>query len=604
VQLVNSDNTIALGQMGNTAIGFGFGATQGSGKIEMVQNQDYTGTIVAQIVTTWGDTSIIFDAVQGMLLEGTNFVFVTNNLGQRNLLGLAIILGLIDYKGTVLSLSPDHNWTLNNTYFDSVSTLDMTASLIGTQFFVTPPICENNSFSWLIDDISDRRGTVDSSDMNASDLTERTMGGWIMLGTVQKSLASVYKEGAQINNIAFLTGVGNVLFAQLADTGDDNVQAYSDFKLDINRPYHIIFRFSYLQTPKQFRLFIDGKLQTKTSGNDLTSSRNALQSHVGNIIWGDPDSSLEMGGSDITFKGRENIQYAQWATWSSFVSDLDIKEKLFRRGATPKDIIVSGTQTQMQASLDAFSNTTRTNWPLSFRIEESTDGNLKLLANNIIFDPKITDHLEYRGTNTLTWVNVETSNANITKTFSPRAGASIIIIETAPQVFNVTNFSGSPVPGVQVSTFDSSNKSALMSTLTNENGVASDFTFEFISDTPIFFRIRRSSNSVSFDVSTDINSTTNIITINAGHFFNTGEDIIYDINGGSIDIGLINGTVYYINSITSTTLSLHPTALDAINDTSRINLSAGSTEIQILKSIRFIPVSGSSTISQQELILI
>ena len=50
----------------------------------------------------------------------------------------------------------------------------------------------------------------------------------------------------------------------------DNVQAYSDFNLTVDRPYHICMQFSHLATIKEFRLLIDGILQTVTDGNPMT----------------------------------------------------------------------------------------------------------------------------------------------------------------------------------------------------------------------------------------------------------------------------------------------------------------------------------------------
>ena len=104
------------------------------------------------------------------------------------------------------------------------------------------------------------------------------MGGWIRITEVQDSFVCFYEEGGGVNNLAFFMGMGGVLVAQLADTGDDNVHAYSDFKLQPNRDYHILFRFDYTGTDR-FELLVDGILQDVTFGNPLTSAGGHLDAH-------------------------------------------------------------------------------------------------------------------------------------------------------------------------------------------------------------------------------------------------------------------------------------------------------------------------------------
>lgn len=418
------DGRLFSGETGNTATGHGFGATQGTGKIELASNADYTGTIVQQTVVTWSDTSIVFDSVQGALSDGIVYLFVTNGAGLRSS-GFRLILGVPPYDALIADLSPDHWWELDGDYTDRVGGNTMNISVVGTQNFVTP-ICEKNTFSSEFTSVTSAREASDSSFMNVGITFERTMGGWIQVDSVQQSLGAFYKEGGGVNNLAFLFGLGNVLMAQLADTGNDNVQAYSDFKLGVNRPYHIMFRFSYYEQVKEFRLFIDGVKQTNTDGNPLQDID--LDSHPADVVWGKPDAALEMGGTNVSFQGNQGCRYAQWVTWTRALAETDIRQSLFERGALPDVTISSGTEAAMQSSLDALANTVRPDAALAIRVEGSTsNSDIRLVANNITFDPGCSIHVQYSGPGVLTWVNGGGSNAKITSTIG---GGSIVLIQS------------------------------------------------------------------------------------------------------------------------------------------------------------------------------
>jgi len=348
-----------------------------------------SATKVEQSIDSWTDTQIQYDFVQGALLEGLNYLFVyTNSSGISN--AYQVNIGQTSYDEVINNLSPDNYWTLQNTYNDSgagSNDVPMTTDIVNSGgYFVTSPLLSRTStYSWEIDNILTRRGCADNDDMNLDTHTERTMGGWIQLGDIQQSLSALYKEGGSVNNLAFLTGYGNVLMAQLADTGDDNVQAYSDFKLATGRSYHIMFRFSYDETPKEFRLFIDGVQQSVTDGNPLTSTN--LDSHNGDINWGDPDATLEMGGTNVAFAGKTKAQYAYWCTWSKALDkETEIRYKLFELGAKENTII------QSQSDMDEYSGTTIADCPLAFKIYPSASA---ITMDNITFDDRVSIELQW-----------------------------------------------------------------------------------------------------------------------------------------------------------------------------------------------------------------
>lgn len=502
---VNTDEKIAIGEQDVVVTGDGFEAVQGTGKIELVENQDYTGTIVLQTIDSWSATSIQFDSVQGALADGIVYLFVTNDSGERSA-GVPVAMGLLPYDEVMKLLTPDHWWQLDNSYDDDagVLTRNMTTDVVGTHTFVTSPICGKNTHAWELNGVTERRGCADSANMNlTTPHTERTMGGWIQVDSVQQSLGAFYKEGGGVNNLAFLFGLGNVLMAQLADTGDDNVQAYSDYKLAVDRPYHIAFRYSYNEGTPEFRLFIDGVEQEVTDGNPLTSTN--LDPHSGDINWGDPDSNLEMGGTDIAFAGTQGCRYAQWATWRTALDKTtEIREQLFEKGALPDVTISSDTEANMQIALDALADTVRPDWPLCIRVEPlSGGGDFKLTADNVSFDARASIHVQYTGGDTLTWVNANGSDASIVST--PEGGTVTIVkaVQIAVTVRDIADNSllqNARVYMLAGSGGPLSQGTVIFNGLTDVSGQIT-LNLEFTSNQPITGYVRKSSGSPRFQQS-------------------------------------------------------------------------------------------------------
>jgi hypothetical protein len=272
---VNTTNKFLWGDTNITLTGFGFEATQGTGKVEVWDDTSGT-TKVVQSIDTWSDTSIQFDPTQGALgNDSTFYVVVTNDNGDESA-PFAVTIGLPTYTDVILNLSPDHYWKLNNTYDDTGITgpvRNMTSGVVGTHTFSSTPIAEDTTHAWQLQSVTDRREIADSPNMNITiSSQERTICTWVMLGGIQQSLGAIWKEGGGVQNLAFLVGLGNVLMAQLADVAGsrDNVQAISDFRLTPNRPYHILMRYSHIDNPSEFRLYIDGRVQSVTDGNPMT----------------------------------------------------------------------------------------------------------------------------------------------------------------------------------------------------------------------------------------------------------------------------------------------------------------------------------------------
>ncbi len=90
----------------------------------------------------------------------------------------------------------------------------------------------------------------------------------------------------------------------------------------------------------------------------------------------------------------------------------------------------------------------------------------------------------------------------------------------------------------------------------------------------------------SFNTGTGVDSGTDIVTVDAAHGYTDGDAIYYQDQGGAVTMGLTDGTLYYVNSQTSTTLSFHTTKANAIADTSKVNLTSTGSETHYIYSAK------------------
>jgi len=496
--------------------GSNFGATQGSGIVELWDDEIGT-TQVAQTVDSWADGSITIDMVQGALPNNTTIYLVVTEDGGTESTPFPVNVGLIPYHELIANtLRADHYWRLNNVYDDTGDTgpvRNMTSGVVGTWTFNAQEISDSNTHSLNYNNVTNRREIADSVNMNVTDThVERTISFWFQPNEIQHELASIWKEGGGVQNLAFLIGYGNVVLWQLADVAGtrDNVQAWSDFRLTPGRPYNIVGRYSNSDNPSESRLYIDGVLQTDTDGNPMTI--NIFDTHSGDVTWNDPDNNLETGGTDISYNGLADAQISDFATWSdnsagTNAGGLDptteIRDILFRRGAIPDDTIVANTEVNMQTALDATVDV-RPDWPLSYRIEAPSSGgpDLELTMNDKIFDARITDHLEWRGVGTLTIVRPSSSNFDENLAWSA-TGGTISVVDLVDLEITVRDIDdNSAIENARIRmTADTGGPetvgTVLLEGLTNASGQLSG-TYRFSSDQPVTGRIRKGSTSTYY----------------------------------------------------------------------------------------------------------
>ncbi len=99
------DEQIDIGEEDNVISGIHFGSNINGAKVELVENANYTGTMVVQSIDSWADDSIQFDSVQGSLSESIVYLFVTNDLGERS------SAYVVDLGGAHSSLVPEPSFS-------------------------------------------------------------------------------------------------------------------------------------------------------------------------------------------------------------------------------------------------------------------------------------------------------------------------------------------------------------------------------------------------------------------------------------------------------------------------------------------------------------
>jgi hypothetical protein len=447
------DEQLDVGDVNELIDGFGFGAAQGTGKVELADSADYaTATKVVQTIDSWSDTQVQYDPVFTGLSEGFLWLFITNDSGDTST-GYKVHYGVPSPSEVVLNLNPDHYWKFQNSYDDDAGSNPFNNVVSGTPGFVTtaPLACRGDTHAFEIDGTTadEHVEIADSSNINVGAQTRRYMGGWIRLDSIQKQLVVLYEEGAQINNVAFLIGFGNILMLQVADTGDDYAQAYSGFKLAADRWYNILYKFEASSYDAEVRLYIDSKLQPRTNGNPWTATD--LDSHSGNVSLGhQPGENLEVGGTDIAFASPTKCHYAHWYTWHGLSLPQSDIDDLFVKCVNPAVDLAQDTAANMQTAFSAYDDTTRPDVPCAFQVAVPSDAtDLTLHADNLIMEDRISIHFIWLGGSgkTLTLVNDGTSNIDVTKCKAPYGGT---IVVQNPAILTITGL----VTGCEVRLYD------------------------------------------------------------------------------------------------------------------------------------------------------
>ncbi len=114
--------------------------------------------------------------------------------------------------------------------------------------------------------------------------------------------------------------------------------------------------------------------------------------------------------------------------------------------------------------------------------------------------------------------------------------------------------------------------------------VAGTYTFTGNTFTGYWTHSGDAGDGAEFGTTSGVDGATEVVTTNDAHGLTTGDAVYYNDGGGAIGVGLTDGARYYVNVLTTTTLSLHVTKQDATSDTNRVDLTASGAETHALYS--------------------
>lgn len=494
-----------------TVGGYGFGTSQGSGKLELWSDTAGT-TKVSQSIDSWSDTSIQFDFVKGTLSDGVCYLVVTNDSAEVSN-KKPVNMGFTAYN-PVTATDADLYWTMNNTYADTGARGESNSfdnAQRGNYSFSATPICRSNTHSFYIEDSTGGSEPSNSAYTNITNThTYRNIGGWIRIEAYQNTPAVIYEEGGGVNNIYMMMMPNGGLCINVADSGgspDFKYQAYSDFSLIPGRPYHVMIDAEF---GDHFDLYIDGVKQTTEHGGTLGID-TTMSTHSGDWSFGDPGGNLDTGGVDISYDACNPMYMAHWGTWSGvgggapLSPTTDIRDSLFRDGALEEHSISSGTESAMQTDMEAYDSQTHADYPLTYHIPQCTGGDFELTLTDQVWPDECKFHIRYTGGDTLTIRNSGTSNFDVSKSHGA-TGGTIEVIETAGITITVKDISdNSVIDGARVlleadSGGPLSAGDDIISGVTNASGVITG-EIDFTSNQPVVGRVRSASGATKYQQS-------------------------------------------------------------------------------------------------------
>lgn len=404
------------------------------------------------------------------------------------------------YRDDIIALGPSHVYP-----FDGNNGTDIvgaeTATLVGTASSTVLTEDASNSIS--------TNGTTDSVDFpitddinNATD-DRFALCGWFLTDRINPPPKVIYADGGATSSVKFIMAFGNNLMLECEGTTGTPfiVQVYGP-ALQPNRAYHLAAVFESDVFGNQARLYVDGVEYTEAEPAGAAPGE-ALGVTRGQAALGSPVSALsEVGNLSVTLGAPVNGQFQFWAFWGdnadAQLTTTEIREELFEKGALPGVTISSDTEANMQTALDAIASSARPDEPLNIRVEAvSGGGNLTLTADAITHDALASIHVQYTGTDTLTWRNSNGSNASIGST--PNGGSIVFV---TPQTLTVTVqdlVDSSVIEGARVYLTAGAGGplpegTVLMNEVTNASGVAT-VAFDYTADQPFTGRVRKGSSS-------------------------------------------------------------------------------------------------------------
>lgn len=410
------------------------------------------------------------------------------------------------YRDDVIALGPDHGFAL-----DSTPVTDLVGSVVPTSnglsfTAATPPLTVDatSDISMLTNATADSLDFPSTATINSTAVTQHAVCGWFRVDSIQPPPKRIYGEGDVNPTFQIVLAYGNNVFFEVADPGF-NVQVFSERTFTPNRTFHICAIFEGNGFANEARFYIDGIKQTSSDPVSGAPDAADLDARTGASALGDPPGGEGVGGEAVILNASVQGRYAHWYIFNganAALTDIEVRQELFEKGASPDVTISTDTVANMQIALDALSGTTTNDAPLNILIEPvSGGGDFELNLDNITFNDFASIHVQYSGTDTLDLVNINGSNGSIG---SVTGGGSLNFID--PVTVRITAVDASDGSVIQDARLlleaDTGgplpNGTEILSGLTDVNGVIEDTAFRYSADQPVVGRLRRGTNPIYY----------------------------------------------------------------------------------------------------------
>jgi len=279
------------------------------------------------------------------------------------------------YSDDLQALGADHHWKFDGDSVDDVGAVGRTDTGIS---FIGDPIAEDATNSMFTDAFNELVSIATTSDINSGTPDRKAVAGWYMTNAYQPPPGSIYREGDNATCFHFAFAYGNFLLFECVEPTNFTLQVFGP-ALVPNRVYHLCGIFEGSSYANEVRFYVDGVEQLDASPVNRQPGTASLDARTVVAQFGhNPGSTTSgIGGGVIALNSALNGYYNHWATWDGAVAVLteaNVREELFEKGALPDVTISSSTESAMQIALDVYSDTVRDNAALCIRIEDCTDG--------------------------------------------------------------------------------------------------------------------------------------------------------------------------------------------------------------------------------------
>ena len=391
------------------------------------------------------------------------------------------------YSTDISNLNPNHHWKFDGDSTDSIGTANGTDTTI---IYTDSAITEDATNCMTTDAVGDRVSIPTTTDINNSAQTRKAVGGWFVITAIQDPPRSIYGEGDATQSFRFVLGWGNNVIFEVNDP-NFNIQIFGDTYLELNRPYHLCMIFEGNGYGNELRAYLDGVEQLSAEPSDRQPDSATLTARSV-PEFGDPAGTVAVGGTAVTLTGSVNGKYNHWFSIDgadAVLTDTEVREELFEKGALPYITISSDTESNMQTAVSAYDSTDIGNKTLCIRIEDvSGGGDLSLWSEDLTFDPLASIHIQWMGTGTLEWDNIGTSNATIFST--PNGGDVTISYKNSITITVKDVDTGSVIQGARVLLRNESWDSTIINDITDVNGeVTTDYYY--LEDLELTGRVRK-----------------------------------------------------------------------------------------------------------------